>query len=163
MARIIAGIGHKPDELEGYSDQTLARLAALARATLVQLQATEVITGLDPGWQQAVALAALELSLPVIAAIPYDGQDKLWDEPDRERWEVILFQAERIVHVHRLPEYYAEEHRAKIRLRDEWMVENSDLVVALVDEDESGIIAYAKQQNKDVFNVWNSWLKYGNI
>ncbi len=162
MAKIIAGIGCKPDELEGYSDNTLARLTALARATLSQLQAGKVITGLELGWQQAVGLAALELSLPLIAAIPYDGQDKLWNEQDRERWEVILFQAERIVHVDRLPEYHAEEHWAKNRKRDEWMIENSDRILALEHDDESGIIAYAQQQNRDVFNVWKSWRKYGN-
>jgi len=161
MAKIITGIGYEPDKLEGYSDQTLLRLTALARATIVQLDATEVITGVDLGWQQAIALAAIELSLPLIAAIPIEEQDKLWNEQDRERWEIILFQARRIIHVHRLPEYQAEDD-ARTRKRNEWMIDNSNLVLALEDDEASSILEYAESQGKAVFNVWKSWLKYGN-
>ena len=112
------------------------------------------------GWQQAIALAAMSLSIPLIAAIPFDGQDKLWNDQDRERWETILFQSQKIIHVDRLPEYHAEDD-ARTRKRDEWMIDNCDLVLALEDEGSS-IIEYAESQGKAVFNVWKSWLKYGN-
>lgn len=151
--------------MEGYSEQMFARFVSLAKVSLVQIQAMEVITGMDRGWQQAAALAALELKIPLIAAIPFAGQDKDWQASDSERWEAILFQTRSIIHVEGLRDYEAQTVEDKLKKRDKWMTDYSDEVLALHDGRKDDIfesLEYAKKQNKVVFNVWKSWVKYGN-
>ena len=63
---IFTGFGHKPDELGGYSKDVLAKLIAFAVETIPQFGATKIISGLSLGWEQAMAMAAIELGLPLV-------------------------------------------------------------------------------------------------
>jgi uncharacterized phage-like protein YoqJ len=70
-------------------------LQALALASLEKLEPTTVISGMALGWDQSIALAAVKLSIPLIAAIPFASQDSKWGREDREKWEGIMFHTQR--------------------------------------------------------------------
>lgn len=149
------------------------RSQALARASIQKLEPTTVISGMALGWDQAIALAAIELSIPLIAAVPFSTQDANWNEGDKERWEGILFQTQQIIYVDRLPDYatagveMGAYHPAKLQKRNQWMVDNCNQILALYDDSGKGgtfnCLEYAKQFDKPVLNVWNSWIKYSGV
>ena len=66
---IIAGTGHRPDKLGGYSDDVLSKLIKLARTTLFDLKPKKVISGMALGWDMALAYAALALTEPEVVAV----------------------------------------------------------------------------------------------
>jgi uncharacterized phage-like protein YoqJ len=170
---IVAATGHRLERLGGYSHEIFARLRSLARASIKKIQPNTVISGMALGWDQAVALAAIELSIPLIAAVPFASQDGKWSEEDREKWEGILFQTQQIIYIDRLPDYAVvgvepgEYHPAKLQKRNQWMVDNCSQILALYDDSGHGgtfnCLEYAKQFNKPVLNVWNSWVKYSGV
>jgi uncharacterized phage-like protein YoqJ len=96
---VLSGFGHRPNELGGYDNDTLAKLTCFAVETLEKLGATEIVSGMGLGFEQALALAAIELKLPLIAAVPFEGQQKVWTEKSQElyhslcgkRWELKSF------------------------------------------------------------------------
>ena len=96
---IVAATGHRLDRLGGHSPEVFARLQALAKASLQKLQPATVISGMALGWDQAVALAAIDLSIPLIAAVPFSTQDSKWNQDDRNTWEGIMFHTQQIIYV----------------------------------------------------------------
>lgn len=74
----IATTGHRPPKVctwEEYETVGLGRMTALARNCLIRLDAEEAISGMALGWDIAFALAAIDLNIPLIAAIPFKGQE----------------------------------------------------------------------------------------
>jgi len=53
--------------------------------------------GAGLGWDTALALAGFSLQIPVILAIPFDGQEERWPPASRERYKNML---ERAAEVH---------------------------------------------------------------
>lgn len=162
---IVAGTGHRPPRLGlGYTAQDNELLRAFAREGLVRLQEltrqpiTELVSGMAQGWDQALAEAALDLALPVVCAIAFEGMDKKWPREARERYSHILARAAWIYPVCERPAAHW-----KFIKRDEWMVNRCDFLLALYDggPERSGTgltVAYAHRQGKSVRNLWSAWL-----
>lgn len=157
---IYAATGHRPDKLGGYGLPVTEALTALARTFLEGLGdgpkcPSRVITGMALGWDQAWAAAAAELGIPYVAAVPFQGQEKAWPEGAQRRYETILRGAAEVVTV--LPGGYAPY---KMQVRNEWMVDHADHVVALWDGSTGGTancVAYAKKAGKPITNLWPQW------
>ncbi|WP_341530098.1 SLOG family protein [Nostoc sp. UHCC 0302] len=166
MTKIIARTGHRTKKLGGYNEEIFIRLVALSKASLLKMQATEVISGMALGFDQALAIAAIELQIPLIAAVPFKGQDELWSEQDKECYESILFQTKAIVYVDKTREYSTEHsgyNPQKMHKRNQYIVDHCDEVLALYDSSDGGTgncIKYAESLGKPVLNVWKSWVKY---
>jgi uncharacterized phage-like protein YoqJ len=77
--------------------------------------------GIDQLWMEA----GLELGVDVIAAIPFKGYDAKWPSQSRTAYAKLLAQCIAMVHVCE-PGYSA----SKLQERNEWMVDNCDLLVA---------------------------------
>lgn len=172
MTKIIAATGHRPEKLGGYSKEVSDKLLRLATAAIAKLQTETVISGMALGWDTAIAHAAVNLKIPLIAAVPFAGQDAKWKDEDREKWEWLLFQSSKIIFVDTLKEYQVEGveprryHPAKMHKRNEWMIDNSNHVLALFDPTtEKGgtfeCMKYAESLDREILNAWNSWVKYG--
>lgn len=169
----IAATGHRLDRLGGYSDAIFARLVALGKASLKKLEASEVISGMGLGFDQAIAAAAVELSIPLIAAVPFAKQDSKWQPEDRDRYEALLFQTQKIIFVDQLQDYQIvglqprEYHPLKMFKRNEWMVDNCDHILALFDGSENGgtfnCLKYAEKKEKPILNTWNSWVRHSGV
>lgn len=161
LALTIAGTGHRPEKLGGYSDTVLARLTALAQAYLIRVDATHVVSGMALGWDTALCIAALNLGLPVTAAIPFRGQESHWPDKSQEMYHTLLSRVDRTVIV--CPGGYSASAMQK---RNEWMVHECDRLVALWDGSRGGTgncIWYAELVGRPYDNVWKSWVKYSGV
>lgn len=156
---ILAATGHRPDKLGGYGRPVRLRLTRLARQYLTDLRTEpeEVISGMALGWDQAVAAAALELGLPLVAAIPFAGQDERWSPVDRAEYRRLLQGASRVELVS--PGGYSD---VKFQIRNQWMVDNCHRMVALWNGTPGGTancLRYAGEVRRTVDQVWDDWIR----
>jgi uncharacterized phage-like protein YoqJ len=157
MSYIICGTGHRPDKLGGYSLRVSNKLITLARAELEILKPDEVISGMALGWDQALAEAAIDLGIPFIAAVPFEGQQNKWPMPSRIAYQILLRKAKEVVIVKEGG--YATW---KMQKRNVWMVDRSTTVLALWSGSSGGTkncIEHAKIKGKNVINLWEKWRK----
>lgn len=150
---IYAGTGHRPNKLGGYSDEVLTKLKSLAIDNLDGVD--KIITGMALGWDTALALAALYLDIPYIAAVPFYGQERMWPKESQDRYHNLIKQASDVVYV--CDQGYAPW---KMQIRNEWMVDNCDIVLALWDGSKGGTgncIEYALKKGKPIKNVWSDF------
>lgn len=155
---IISGTGHRPDKLGGYDALTLIRLTSLAVAVLNKKSPSKVISGMALGWDTALALGSIQLGIPLVAAIPFKGQELSWPKASQNQFQEIISKACLIEIVSG-----GGYHPNKMQTRNEWMVNNSELVVALWDGSSGGTsncVRYANKVNKPILNVWDSWKKF---
>lgn len=127
-------------------------LARCARLCLRFLEPDAVISGMALGWDQALAEAALDLGIPLIAALPFDDHGANWSHAAQARHHVILGRAFWSTVVS--PGAYAT---AKYHVRDRWIVDHGTHVLALWDGTASGTgstVTYAKARGVRVFNAW---------
>lgn len=151
---IICGTGHRPHKLGGYGDDVKDVLIRLAIDSIPE-GTTKVISGMALGWDMALARGAISRGLPFIAAIPFRGQESIWPYKAIDEYNEILDYAEEVVVVAKGG--YAAW---KMQLRNEYMVNHSDCVLALWDGSSGGTancIKYAEKINKPVINLWKSF------
>lgn len=156
---LICGTGHRPNKLGGYSNEARCRLVDIAEAWLIENKPEKVISGMALGWDQALAHATFRLDpeLPFIAAVPFKGQESRWPQESRKDYQDLIRDAAEIVYV--CDEGYAVW---KMQKRNEWMVDNSDLILAMWDGSSGGTancIKYAKSKNKPIVNLWEYYNK----
>lgn len=151
----IAVTGHRPPKLGGYGEQTDSQLIALADLILRETQPSTVIQGMALGWDQAVAFAAIRRHMKVVAAIPFKGQEAMWPEAAKARYQRIL---DRCSEVHVIsPGTYTS---AKMQIRNQWMVDSSDYLIALWNGSGGGTgncVQYTEQRKVPILNVWREW------
>ena len=153
---IIAGTGHRPDKLgpNGYTDDTFSALIRLARDWLQEHQPDKVISGMALGWDQALAQAALDLRISLIAAVPFEGFGNRWPEAAQYRCVAMLGAASEVHIVHPYPGTIA------LHLRNEWIVDRADMMLALWDGSWGGTfncLRYAEKKRVQVENLWSRW------
>lgn len=152
---IVAGTGHRPDKLGGYGKSVKARLEVLAIDWITLHKPTQIISGMALGWDQALAEAALELNIPLIAAVPFEGQEMAWPRESQERYRELLAGAKEVKIVSK--DGYAAW---KMQRRNEWMVDRCELLLALWDGSSGGTancIRYARQQVTPIYNLWDKY------
>jgi uncharacterized phage-like protein YoqJ len=153
---IVAGTGHRPDKLGGYGNyerKERKRVFATARAGLIELEPELVISGMAQGWDQELACAAISLGIPFIAAVPFKGQELAWPEQAQDKYNHLLSGAKEVKIV--CSGGYAPW---KMQTRNEWMVDNSDHILAFWNGTPGGTancIRYAEKVGKSVINLWS--------
>ena len=99
------------------------------------------------GADQYFANVCIKLKIPFIAAIPFIGQEAVWPAESKRIYKIILAKAES-QHIVSEGGYSA----AKLQLRNEWMVNNCDLLLGIYNGDKSGgtfnCIEYAKKRTR---------------
>lgn len=150
---IISFSGHRPDKLGGYNipNPTYIHICNQIEGKLKELKPEKIISGMALGVDQWAAYIALKLNVPFIAAIPFKDQDKVWPSHSQNIYRVLLKYAEKQVVV-------CEGNYAayKLQQRNEWMVDNSDLVIAIWNGTNGGTancINYAKSKNKEIIYI----------
>lgn len=153
--------GHRPDKLGGYNEQTFIRLVRLAKAVLTQGKPADVISGMAQGWDMAVAFAAIQLGIPVTAAIPFEGQHLMWPEHAQGQWHAIKAKCTNVQLISR-----GGFAGWKMQKRNEWMVDHGHHLVALWDGSTGGTANCMKYTNTlrpeirpVITNVWPMWVK----
>ncbi len=154
--------GHRPDKFLGKYDeshpQTVAVKAILMNSIsrLIHEGYVEFISGGALGIDTWAAEAVLELkkahpAIRLVIARPFPSQDCKWPEESRVRFKRFVDAADRVVDVNQDP--YAAW---KMQTRNEWLVDNSDLVLAVWDGSAGGTgncVKYAKRKNKHIIVI----------
>lgn len=150
---IIAGTGHRPDKLGGYSEDNYKILVSIGEKYLKMLMPTKVISGMALGWDQALAQAAINLKIPLVAAIPFSTQDKVWSDNSKKYYRELLCKATEIINVSDTDDYKLEY----MQQRNVWMVDNCDILLAMFNGTQGGTencLKYAETRNKKIINLY---------
>ena len=146
--------GHQPFLLGGYDDAAANKLKQFAYNWLNKNKPKEVVSGLAAGWDTAVADAAVMAKIPLISALAYKGQADHWPEDARSKQDQLIKNSE-YVYIHA-----DEKEHGCYSKRDHWVLERSDVILALwsgVDGGTARAIAKASKMEKLVINLWNKW------
>lgn len=149
---ILAATGHRPDKLGGYEPWAQRQVHEFARFLLSQWQPSRVVVGMALGWDTAVALGALDLGLPLIACVPFAGQELRWPLESQRIYGRILEQAAAVELV--CSGGYAAH---KMQLRNRAMVDQCDLLLACWDGSPGGTancVEYARLAKCPTFNCY---------
>ncbi len=150
--------GHRPDKLYGYdlNNEKWLKLKEYLKDILRQYSPDEAISGMALGCDTIFALAVLELKeegfpIDLRCAVPFKGQERIWSTPDKRKYNDILSKADFV-------DILTEESYKPYLLqkRNEYMVDNSDLVIAVWDGSSGGTkncIDYAKKKGKDILYI----------
>ena len=162
---IVVGTGHRPNRLRNewsYVGPFSDKIRLTIRATFTELENVEmVISGMALGYDQILAQEALNLRIPVLAAIPCQDQDKLWQAESKRIYNEILGNSlvtQKLVS--RGPYEYS-----KMFSRDLWMlhqIQIGDVLLACFDGEPYGgtykTYKYAQKLEKTIINIWDKLL-----
>lgn len=153
-----AGTGHRLEVLGGNNEETHHKVVRYVKSVLLSYKPKKIISGMAIGFDTALAIAALEYNVPLIAAIPFIGQESVWPQYAQDRYNDILKQCTKI-HVACEGEYASY----KYHIRDKWMVDNSEAMLALWNGHPKGgtasTVRYATNK-KEIFNIWPGWEQF---
>ena len=158
---LVLGVtGHRPHKLapkpQCYSKAFRVDLTRFALERLTDIQPEQVISGMALGWDQAVAVAAIKLGIPLVAAVPFQSQASRWPAHSQRRYHQILARA---VHVEILSQGgYSPQ---AMQVRNEWIVNHSHHLLALCNPAKPGgtqhCLAYATQQHVPIIHCWDAF------
>lgn len=150
---IIAGTGHRPKFCPcGYKDDHPWLLDIKEKIRLEIQPASKIITGMAIGMDTWLAQVALEEGKDVIAYVPFPGQGEAWPKKSKDEYNRILSLCAEVKII--CPSYTPDA----FFIRDEAMVNDCDLLLALWSGIESGgtyhTVQYALSKNVSVKNIW---------
>lgn len=150
---IISGTGHRPQKLGGFviPNKTFNYICKTAEKILIQESPTKIISGMALGWDTWLAQISLKLKIPFIAAVPFVGQESVWPEKSQKIYRELLELADEVVIV--CEGGYSPRN---MQLRNEWMVNHSDKVLAVFDGSNGGTgncVRYAESVKKEIIRI----------
>lgn len=153
----IAITGHRPEKLGGYrpcmKHKILKGHMEWNLKNFQQAPINDIILisgcalGIDQWWMET----GIKLNLPVIAAVPFKGFDSKWPISSQKYLQELLDKCQEVKYICE-PGYAAY----KLQKRNEWMVDNCDLLIAYWDGSSGGTKNcwdYAVKQKKDLIRV----------
>lgn len=150
---IVAFTGHRPDKLGGYKlpNPTYLHVCQQIDKALQEMKPEKVISGMALGVDQWAAHIAYKLKIPFLAAVPFEGQEKAWPKISQVTYHLLMRMASER-HIVCDGGYAAY----KMQVRNEWMVDHCDLLIAVWDGTPGGTgncVEYAKSKNKEIFYI----------
>ena len=162
---IVAFTGHRPPKLIGGYDTMALDIQTNKWApnvayvwvreqisnALQKLQPKKAISGMALGVDQWSAEICIERSVPFIAAVPFKGHEKKWPQKSQEHYHYLLSQAAEVEIV-----CDGTYKRGMYQVRDEWMVDRCDTLIAVWDGTKSGTkntIDYAKEVGREIYMI----------
>jgi len=147
---VIAFTGHRPNKIGGYKlpNPTYLHICRQLDQTLRELKPTECISGMALGVDQIAASVCIKLGIDFTAAIPFLGQENAWPDASRAIYRKLLAKSAKQVVV---SEGGYSAH--KMQVRNEWMVNHCDLLLAVWDGTAGGTgncVSYAEKIGKPV-------------
>ena len=172
MSHKIAVTGHRPQKLGGFSGPQHEFYKAAIKhymheflgEKLKTIKELECISGMALGVDTYWAEVALELNIPLIAAVPFRNQDCKWNKNDREYYKILLRKAQQIVYIDEVTKHTTKYSvllgnydPRKMQARNEWMVNNCNELLAVWNETSGGTancVRYAKSK-KTLLTILN--------
>lgn len=129
MSNIILGItGHRPTNIGGYKipNPTYTKIYDQVLNTFKEINPKCIISGMALGTDQLAVKVAIESGIPFIACVPFIGQESIWPAESQKEYQRLLSLAQEVVIVS--PGSYSAQ---KLMIRNQWIVENSDEILAV--------------------------------
>lgn len=155
MENILAVTGHRPNKLGNEYDYNGPRsfyVASEIDKMLSVIQPTKCISGMALGVDTIFAFRVLKLHIPLIAAVPFAGQETIWPESSQKIYRDILNNSLTSLHIVCEGGYASW----KFQKRNEWMVDNCNVLLACWDGSEGGTancVAYARKIGREIVRV----------
>ncbi len=161
MGKIVCFTGKRPQNMPFKFDEYHPRCIALKERLyteiekLISVGCDHFITGMALGVDIWAAEAVLYFKrhgaeVTLEAAVPCKGQEKRWSQKNQERYYGILEQCDEVNY---LSDEYLEDC---MRYRNQYMVDKSDVVLAVCNDRRGGTgatIKYAESKNKIILPV----------
>lgn len=149
----VAFSGHRLAKMGGYSPINPIKSYVLNELDKIlnEIKPDMTISGMAIGFDSWAADLCKFKKIPFTAAVPFVGQENKWPEHSQAIYRSLLDQADDIVIICK-----GEYEPWKFQKRNEWMVDNSDIIIAAFDGSPSGTkncIDYAKRKNKEVIII----------
>ena len=151
---IVAFTGHRPDKLGGYNlpNPIYNKVCQRIEAHLIELKPEKIISGMALGVDQWAANLARKLGIPFIAAIPFENQECKWPIKSQQIYQKLRkLAAEEVIVCEGAYAAY------KMQVRNEWMVNHCDTLIAVYNGDTSGgtfnCVNYAQSLKKDIIFI----------
>lgn len=149
--------GHRPNKLKGYkavdNKELLWRINTVIVDHIENKGVDTFINGCAIGIDLWSAKIVLKLKdkyphIKLVSAIPCLGQNKMWRKEDKELWQEVVDKSDRVVLVSE------EDYKPYLmQLRNVWMVDESDFIIAVWDETDGGTgncVEYARNREKQI-------------
>lgn len=161
--QIDSATGHRPNKLGGYSLKVHDKLVKLARWRLQRYRPYKAYSGMALGWDQAFAQACIDLEIPLVAAVPFLGQESRWPHESQKYYNDLLSHAKKIHIVSDMKTDAPHWEVAKaMQDRNAYMGLRCTRLIALWDGSSGGTencIRFTQANNKNckVINLWEKW------
>jgi len=152
---IIAATGHRPHKLGqeyNYQGPYSTYLTTRVREILIEKSAEQVISGLALGFDTIVAHVALELGIPLLAAIPFKGQESRWPKSSQQIYNNILSNPLTTAHIVCEGGY----NSAKMQIRNEFMIDSAQILMVAWNSSPGGTmncVRYAEKQDIEIIFI----------
>lgn len=150
--RVIAGTGHRhfgaARDRDGRTQEIDEVVCDWLNNMLHALQPRCVISGMAIGFDTYLAREALAQKIPLVAAVPFSGQEAPWPDNARKEYRRLLSRATRVQIVEDGGYANWKYHR-----RNQWMVDNCDILLAAWNGKSGGTancVAYARQVRRRI-------------
>jgi ribonuclease HI/uncharacterized phage-like protein YoqJ len=159
---LVAITGHRPPELGGYdanpvADRVRTKLVEILAATAEVRPELVVLTGLGLGAEQLGAEAAAAAGVPYVAVLAFPGQESVWPEARRRRYQELLAGAgSQVVVQAKAPATKAQAGVALAR-RDAWLARNADEAVVVWDRQDP-VVGRLARSFQDALGETEVWL-----
>ncbi len=160
----IAITGHRPNKLGNDYDLTSSTISIIKSKIMrvlqqqladannvIHTQDHRLISGMALGIDQLFCQIAIEMGLHFIAAVPCQNQSIKWPQKSVFKYNDLIHKAAEIVVVTEGP--YTPQC---MQQRNEWMVDNCDLLIAIWDGSLGGTancVRYAESKNKQIIRI----------
>lgn len=163
MGKCICFTGHRPDKLGGYEGEKALAIQVPLQERLIDIVRRAIEGGFDTfisggaiGVDQMGIEAVLHhkragAKIKLVIAKPFPSQGSKWPPHVQARFENYCNAADEVVDVS--PDPYDRE---KMQVRNEWMVDRSEAVIAVYNGGRGGTgncVAYARKQYMAVLAV----------
>lgn len=165
MIIILSVTGHRPNDLGGFRSEVWLTLVELAKTKIAELNPVEVWTGGALGWDQACCEACIQLDIPftlVIPCLPWYYASR-WSDQSQNYFHGLYDGSIKTGrrHAERLMVFGTTYEMSQLHARNNYMVENCDVLLALYSGKSSGgtanAVNYAGRLRKKVINAWSDY------
>ncbi|WOL24429.1 GTP-binding domain protein [Yersinia phage fHe-Yen9-02] len=161
---IVGVTGHRPNRLGGYGAIAKKKLYRFAHRILLRLDTdVTIVQGCALGFDQAMAVAAIEQGHKVISMIPYLGFNARWPLASVLDLDTILNRSSEVRIITDKEMLALITPVIALDTRNHAIVKESDTIFALSSGAPSGTqncIDYALANQKRVLYLWRDWLSF---
>ncbi len=150
---ILSYTGHRSDKIGGYiiPNPTYFNICINLRKILNELKPDKCLNGMCQGFDLIAANLCINLKIPFVGCVPFIDQEKMWPKDSQIIYNKILDKAVEKVIVS--PGGYTA---AKMMVRNKYMVDNSDVLVACFDGTTGGTantVKYAESIGRKIVRI----------